>query len=82
MPSISFHSLEAHNYEGWERNYITIELRASFDIDDRQARLMYAVYNSKNEIIDTLVHGFRDYYNQEFIILNLTVETLLMVLLL
>jgi hypothetical protein len=66
MSSISFHSLQAHNYEGWQTNYITIELRASFDIQDG-TRLMYAVYNSKNEIIDTLVNGFRNYYNQEFI---------------
>ena len=69
MPSISFHSLEAHNYEGWERNFITVELRGSFNVEptNKSVRLMYTVYNSKNEVIDTLVNGFRDYYNNEFI---------------
>jgi len=69
MASISFHSLELQNYEGWERNYITVELRGSFNVEptDKSVRLMYTVYNSKNEVIDTLVNGFRDYYNNSFI---------------
>ena len=69
MVSISFHSLELQNYEGWERNFITVELRGSFNVEptNKSVRLMYTVYNSKNEIIDTLVNGFKNYYNNEFI---------------
>jgi len=67
MASISFHSLELQNYEGWETNFITVELRAAFETNGNQSRLMYTVYNSKNEVIDTLVNGFKNYYNNEFV---------------